>query len=348
MKRRFTDSLVFPVQEGCVRAYRRVRPLGIWIGLWCLLLTGGVFAAEEPERFLAQLRARGYFDTASDYLAFIATTDLVDDAFKQSIPFEQAVTLKERAAHTSDRVEREQLLSEAIGAFQDFATANPDSLRAADVRLETANVYRLMARLTMAGAKRPGADRNVLEQKAAKYYSDAMAEAVKAEVSIQDQRKKVRSELAAVRKAAGNLKDPNRKVSKQERDLIALRDKLRDDWIKSEYTQVTTTNLQASVYERGSAEWKAAVEKAKSFDVDKVRKAVYGLKFDAPGGKKSMHPSNQHTLKPVYVGEIRKNGQFKIVWKSDGLVTPDSYSSYLHTDGKFPKPTGGPNGDGSL
>ena len=248
------------MQEKCVRAYRRARPLGI--GLWCLLLAGGVFAVEEPERFLAQLRARGYFDTASDYLEFIATADLVDDAFKQSIPFEQAVTLKERAARTADRVEREQLLSEAIGAFQDFATANPDSLRAADVRLETANVYRLMARLTMAGAKRPGADRNVLEQKAAKYYSDAMAEAVKAEVSIQDQRKKVRSELAAVRKAAGNLKDPNRKVSKQERDLIALRDKLRDDWIKSEYTQATTTSLQASVYERGSAEWKAAVEKA--------------------------------------------------------------------------------------
>jgi hypothetical protein len=262
VKRRFTDSLVFLLQEGCVRAYRRVRPLGIWIGLWCLLLTGGVFAAEEPERFLAQLRARGYFDTASNYLEFIATSDLVDDAFKQSIPFEQAVTLKERAARTADRVEREQLLSEAIGAFQDFATANPNSMRAADVRLETANVYRLMARLTMAGAKRPGADRNALEQKAAKYYSDAMAEAVKAEVTIQDQRKKVRGELAAVRKAAGNVKDPNRKVGKQERDLIALRDKLRDDWIKSEYTQVTTTNLQASVYERESAEWKAAVEKA--------------------------------------------------------------------------------------
>ena len=42
-----------------------------------------------------------------------------------------------------------------------------------------------------------------------------------------------------------------------------------------------------------------------------------------------MHPSNQHTLKPVYIGEILKNGQFKIVYSSDGLVSPDSYSSYL-------------------
>ena len=53
---------------------------------------------------------------------------------------------------------------------------------------------------------------------------------------------------------------------------------------------------------------------------------MYGLEFDAPGGKKSMHPTNQHTLKPVYVGEILKNGQFKIVYSSDGLVSPDSYS----------------------
>ena len=88
--------------------------------------------------------------------------------------------------------------------------------------------------------------------------------------------------------------------------------------------------------------WAAACEKAGTFDVDKVRNAVYGMEFDSPGGKKKMHPNNQHTLKPVYVGEILKNGQFKIVYKSDGLVSPDSYSAYLHPDGKYPAPTGGP------
>jgi len=38
-----------------------------------------------------------------------------------------------------------------------------------------------------------------------------------------------------------------------------------------------------------------------------------------------------------------KDGQFKIVWKSKGLVKPDSYSSYLWPDAsKIPAPTGGP------
>ena len=104
--------------------------------------------------------------------------------------------------------------------------------------------------------------------------------------------------------------------------------------------RVTDDPIEAAYF--GVYVWKAAVEKAKSFEVDKVRQAVYGLKFDAPGGPKEMHASNQHTLKPVYIGEIKKNGQFKIVNQSKGLVSPDSYSKYLHPDGKFPAPTGGP------
>jgi len=107
--------------------------------------------------------------------------------------------------------------------------------------------------------------------------------------------------------------------------------------------RVTDDPIEAAYF--GVYVWKAAVEKAGSFDVDKVREAVYGLEFDAPGGKKQMHASNQHTLKRVYIGEIKKDGQFKIVNESDGLVSPDSYSTYLHPDGKFPAPTGGPKAE---
>lgn len=105
--------------------------------------------------------------------------------------------------------------------------------------------------------------------------------------------------------------------------------------------RVTDDPIEAAYY--GVYVWKAAVEKAKSFDVDKVRAAVYGLEFAAPGGTKKMDEKNQHTWKPVYIGEIQKDGQFKIVWQSKGLVKPDSYSSYLWPDAsKIPAPTGGP------
>jgi urea transport system substrate-binding protein len=104
--------------------------------------------------------------------------------------------------------------------------------------------------------------------------------------------------------------------------------------------RVTDDPIEAAYY--GVYIWKAAVEKAKSFEVDKVRAAIYGMEFMSPSGMKKMDDKNQHTYKPVYIGEIKKDGQFKIVWKSKGLVKPDSYSSYLWPNGGYPAPTGGP------
>ncbi len=78
--------------------------------------------------------------------------------------------------------------------------------------------------------------------------------------------------------------------------------------------------------------WALAAAKAKSFDVDKVRKAAYGMKFKAPGGEVSMDERNHHLHKPVLIGEIKKDGQFKVVWKSKGLVTPEPWSIYTSAD----------------
>jgi urea transport system substrate-binding protein len=60
--------------------------------------------------------------------------------------------------------------------------------------------------------------------------------------------------------------------------------------------------------------WKAAVEKAGSFEVDKVRETLESgaITFSGPGGKTTMQ-KNHHTTKNVYIGETRANGQFKIV-----------------------------------
>jgi len=60
--------------------------------------------------------------------------------------------------------------------------------------------------------------------------------------------------------------------------------------------------------------WKQAVEKAGSFDVDKVRAALEAGddSFAGPGGKITMQP-NHHATKNVYIGETKANGQFKIL-----------------------------------
>lgn len=60
--------------------------------------------------------------------------------------------------------------------------------------------------------------------------------------------------------------------------------------------------------------WKQAVEKAGTFDVDKVRDVLESgtIKFDGPGGGTTMQ-KNHHTTKNVYIGETKANGQFKIL-----------------------------------
>ena len=66
--------------------------------------------------------------------------------------------------------------------------------------------------------------------------------------------------------------------------------------------------------------WKAAVEKAGSFDVDKVNEALEsGLSFDGPGGMVTTQ-KNRHLTKNVYIGETRPNGQFKILKEYKNVV----------------------------
>jgi urea transport system substrate-binding protein len=78
--------------------------------------------------------------------------------------------------------------------------------------------------------------------------------------------------------------------------------------------------------------WKMAVEKAGSFDVDNVRPALYGLTFESPGGPVQMDERNHHLSKPVLIGEIKRNGQFNIVWSSEGLVKAEPWSEYTSPD----------------
>ncbi|WP_211749028.1 urea ABC transporter substrate-binding protein [Paenibacillus sp. Marseille-Q4541] len=71
--------------------------------------------------------------------------------------------------------------------------------------------------------------------------------------------------------------------------------------------------------------WKAAVEKAGSTDVAKVKEAAKGIEFDAPSGKVTIDGDNQHIYKTVRIGEVQTDGQFKELWNSGEPVKPDPY-----------------------
>ena len=90
---------------------------------------------------------------------------------------------------------------------------------------------------------------------------------------------------------------------------------------------VTNDPMEAHVI--GFAMWVKAVEKAGTTDADKVIDALPGI--EAPnltGGTSKMLP-NHHITKPVFIGEIKDDGQFDVVWKTDGLVPGDAWSKEL-------------------
>ncbi|MCI4662503.1 MAG: urea ABC transporter substrate-binding protein [Neomegalonema sp.] len=71
--------------------------------------------------------------------------------------------------------------------------------------------------------------------------------------------------------------------------------------------------------------WKAAVEKAGSFDVDKVRAASPGIELTtAPEGYVKVH-ENHHLWSKTRVGRAKADGQYEVVFETADLVEPDPF-----------------------
>jgi len=71
--------------------------------------------------------------------------------------------------------------------------------------------------------------------------------------------------------------------------------------------------------------WKAMVEKAQSFDVEKVKAAADGITFQAPEGLVTIDGATQHISKTARIGKIGDDGLISEVWNSGGPVKPDPY-----------------------
>lgn len=69
--------------------------------------------------------------------------------------------------------------------------------------------------------------------------------------------------------------------------------------------------------------WAAAVEKAGSTDVDKVREAARGLELETPEGLVTVSDWNQHVYKTNRIGEIGADGLIQTIWDSGSPIEPD-------------------------
>jgi len=106
-------------------------------------------------------------------------------------------------------------------------------------------------------------------------------------------------------------------------------EKFIKEWHEFTKNDKRTTNDPMEAHYIGFAMWVKAVEKVKSTDPDKVIDALPGI--EAPnltGGISKMLP-NHHITKPVFIGEIKADGQFNVVYKTKDLVPGEAWSKEL-------------------
>lgn len=102
-----------------------------------------------------------------------------------------------------------------------------------------------------------------------------------------------------------------------------------DAWHKFIDNSERVSNDPMEAHYIGFNMWAKAVEKAGTTDTDKVSDAIIGVKVPNLSGGVSEMKANHHITKPVLIGEIQEDGQFEVVWETDGLVPGDAWSDFL-------------------
>jgi urea transport system substrate-binding protein len=97
--------------------------------------------------------------------------------------------------------------------------------------------------------------------------------------------------------------------------------------------RVTNDPMEATYI--GIKMWAHAVEQAKTTNVDAVRQAIGYQKVKAPSGFEiEMDAKNHHLHKPVFIGEVKADGQFHVVWKTEGPIRAQAWSPYIPDSAK--------------
>ncbi|HEY4210792.1 MAG TPA: urea ABC transporter substrate-binding protein [Steroidobacteraceae bacterium] len=115
--------------------------------------------------------------------------------------------------------------------------------------------------------------------------------------------------------------------------FMSIKNPSNAEWIKKWHTFIKndkrTFNDPMEAHVIGFNLWVKAVQKAGTTDTEKVIAALPGLETpNLTGGIAKLLP-NHHITKPVYIGEVRGDGQFDVVWQTKGTVPGDAWSDFL-------------------
>jgi len=97
--------------------------------------------------------------------------------------------------------------------------------------------------------------------------------------------------------------------------------------------RVTNDPMEATYI--GMHMWAQAVQQAGTTNVDAVRQALGYQSFMSPSGFAiTLDAKNHHLHKPVFIGEVQANGQFQVVWKTEGPIRAEAWSPFIPESAK--------------
>ncbi len=91
---------------------------------------------------------------------------------------------------------------------------------------------------------------------------------------------------------------------------------------KQKYGFERTTNASMEAAYIGVHLWSKSVIQANTTDPVMVRTTIKGQRFNSPEGMVTVSATNNHLWKPLYIGQIETDGQFKIIWSEENPIRP--------------------------
>ena len=194
------------------------------LALFLLGAAGVQLQAEEPARqFLEALREQALFDLANYYLQQVENDPATPQEFRDTILFEQGLTLMAISRSESDFDSRQQRLDDAQKKFREFLTAHKNHDFAPKAKSQLANVLVERARVKIAEAERSKtpANKPALLKEARDFFEQALKEFEASQEGIAEKLESLPKTL-----------DPQRDAKR-----IEYRDELRKDYVEVQMVQ---------------------------------------------------------------------------------------------------------------
>ncbi|MCI0333721.1 MAG: hypothetical protein L0228_10930 [Planctomycetes bacterium] len=296
-----------------------------------LAFPAAAIAVEPAEDFLRGLEERGLNELALDYLEHLKTSQAVDDAFRQKIPYHRGVVLIEQSRQSADSATRSRLLEEARVELERFAASNPESAQGADASLQLASVQlaggqQLIAQMSQLSAE-PAFDeqRKKLGRDARDMFANARSMFERAEAIYSAELEKLPPTTSDAKGDAGNQRQEYRARVAQLRFLAA----------QTQFEMAQSYPPEADEFrqlnEAAAAELAAVYEKfARAFIVGLYARLYEGRCYQAVGSHQLALGCFEGILKqPNVVPPFRKLIASAVHRKAEVLIAQEKYDQAI-------------------